>query len=104
PPVETISAPCPASPRAKSVSPLLSDTEMRARRTGTRSGTGRALVAATIVRCSLACFRGLLRIAAAIARRAARRIMTGETQRRGRALGSGDRVGLCQGLELRGWN
>src|SRR5947209_8806670 len=37
PPVETISTPCVASPAASSSRPLLSDSEISARRTGTRS-------------------------------------------------------------------
>src|SRR4051794_16930064 len=39
PPVETISTLCFASPAARSSRPVLSESEMRARRTGTRSVT-----------------------------------------------------------------
>src|SRR3954467_13184562 len=38
PPVETISTPSSVSPRAKSTSPRLSDTDSRARRTRTSAG------------------------------------------------------------------
>src|SRR5690606_4773955 len=40
PPVETSSTPALARARAKSTSPVLSKTDSRARRTGTRSGAG----------------------------------------------------------------